>query len=914
VWLLLLSNGAAWATTGHTFVGQFGGAGNSDGQFGEGNDVGPGGIAVMPSTGEVVTVDEARANRPFAVPRLQRFTADGVFVSSFPLDPSYEGGFSAVAVEDSSGAAYVASGFNGGIPSVLKYTAMGEVDYALDGSGAGFTISPRPYVAVDPADGSVYVTVTDSNGTPFIASFNSAGTFLDAFDGSTGSPDGGFSRFDPDVCPVPSLKLAVDGSHRVYVLDPCKNGSGRVDRYSSEGTFQATVDDGVTRGVPRAVAIDPVSDEVYVAEKDALLGLQITHFSVGGSSVVYTFDAADATDVQVMAVSGTGSVYTSDASEPIVERFTRFEGPAVVTGDASSVETRSAVLEGTINPEGVASSYHFEYGTDLKYGSRTADVGAGSGSGVAAASAFIDGLEPNKLYHFRIVGSNASGSIVGADGSFTTLMAPADVGPVFTSAITPRSARLHGTVNSNNFFTAAQFQYGTTTAYGNTGPLSFVSPGGAYQAVFSDVASLEPGTTYHFRLVADVFTGTPVIGADQTFLTAPAAGAGATHVTAGRAMLTGSINPHGVATTYHFNYGTTASYGASTPEVNGGSGDGDRPVSQEISGLSPDTTYHVQVVATSADGVIRAGGDGLFRTALAPTAEIIGPTGVSTDAATVAGEVNTFGLTGSYHFNIWSLDSSYAISTAERPVAGYTSAERVSTALSGLPAGETIVVQLSVTSNEASGVSDLATFATAELPRVFPSPPASDSASVYGCGSPRLDAYNGRPKPGEAIALTGNDLGVGGGVMLGDRPLKPADWSATAFRVSIPDDAAGTLALTVNCGRQSNTIAVAVFQEPDSRFAVTSRSVSGSTATLRVSVPGPGKLESAGASTKAAKVTVRKPGAATIKVKLTSAGTKALARAKGRARTMTVRIRFTPAGGRPASKTVAITFKRKGGR
>ena len=153
--------------------------------------------------------------------------------------------------------------------------------------------------------------------------------------------------------------------------------------------------------------------------------------------------------------------------------------------------------------------------------------------------------------------------------------------------------------------------------------------------VIASVSGLEPGTTYHFRVVADErfllpFTD-PQFGADQTFVTAPAAGGGATGVTTRRATLTGTINPHGVATSYHFNYGPTSSYGASTPEVDAGAGDGEQPVTQEVSGLLPDTTYHVQVVATSSDGVVRSGADGLFRTAPAPTAVVIGPIGVSTD-------------------------------------------------------------------------------------------------------------------------------------------------------------------------------------------------------------------------------------------------------------------------------------------
>jgi hypothetical protein len=293
---------------------------------------------------------------------------------------------------------------------------------------------------------------------------------------------------------------------------------------------------------------------------------------------------------------------------------------------------------------------------------------------------------------------------------------------------------------------------------------------------------------------------------------------------------------------------------------------------------------------------------------------VIGPSGVSTDAAMLAGDVNTFGLTGSYRFDVWSLDSSFATSTSERPVAGNASVERVSAALSGLPAGETFVVRLTVTSNDSSSVSDLLTFATAVVPTVFPAPPVGDAATVYGCGSPRLDAYNGRPKPGETVTITGRDLGVGGSVMLGDRSLEAAGWSASGFKIVVPEGVSGSLALTVDCGRRSNTIAVAIFQEPDNRFSIPTRSVAGSVATLKVAVPGPGKLESFGTSTRAAKVTVKKPGTASLKVRLTSATARALGRSASQTRRVKVRVRFTPAGGRSASKTVTITFKHKGGR
>jgi hypothetical protein len=923
--LSLMGGDAAWATTGHAPAGQFGGRGGDDGQFGEPLGNGPVGLAVMPSTGDVFTVDGG-VGATTSAPRAQRFNAAGAFQSGFSIMSPYNGS-STIAVDGAgAGAIYVSVNNNSVDPvhsAVAKYDTAGGLIYELNDSTSGTTLNnpivgPAPLVAVDPADGTVYALATDNvTGGQVVDSFDqTTGTFLTSFDGSNGSP-GAFQ------CPS---GLAVDGLHRVYVLDGCSN---RVDQYSATGVWGATVYDGSVPApdgssrAPSAVAVDPISGEVYVAAA-GLLGLQITHFTAGGTTPIYTFDAFDVGGARAMAVSGTGTVYVSDATDAFVARFVRFDGPTLTTEPATAVNARDATLNGTINPGNVASSYYFEYGTGLAYGKRTPVVGgtaAGSGNVPVAASASVDGLQPNKTYHYRIVGFNASGSIVGQDETLTTAVAPptpdgsSPLGglPAFASAVTPRSATLHGTVNANNSSAGWHFEYGTTTAYGSTPFGGFLSDGDD-QPVASALTGLEPDTLYHFRVVtgSGFLLDDPQYGADQTFFTSPAAGGGARHVSTRRATLTATINPHGSATTYHFNYGPTASYGASTPEVDGGHGDGGQMVTQDVSGLSPDTTYHVQVVATTAGGVVRSGADGLFRTSAAPTATAIGPTGVSTEAATLAGEVNTRGLTGSYHFDVWSLDGSYVSATGERPVSGSPSAERVTAALTGLPAGETFVVQLTVTSNDSVGVSDLLTFATASVPKVFPTPLPNES--VYGCGSPRLDPYNAKPKPGDTIAITGKDLGPGGSAVLADRPLKPTDWSATGFKLSVPDDAAGTLTLTIDCGHRSNTIAVAIFQKPESAFSITGRSVTGSTATLKVKLPGPGKLVSSGASSNAVTATIKKAGTAALKVKLSNGGRRALARAVSHTLKVSVRLRFTPAGGQSVSKTVTLTFKRGGGR
>jgi hypothetical protein len=922
VWVVLLVGaGPAWATTGHAFVGEFGELGGGNGQFNEGLHNGPGGIAVMPSTGDVFTADTNDVT-----PRVQRFNAAGVFQAQFAVGATYRP-IGAIAV-DSAGSGAVYASVNRDplqqpVAVIAKYSAAGMPLYELNASGTGTTLSDpvlvaSPPVAVDPVDGSVYVTATDDVSlAPVIDRFDQSGAFVASFDGSTNSPDGlGFGCVSG---------LAVAPGHEVYVFDGCK---GRVDRYDAAGAFEAPVDDGsdVSRGAPLAVAVDPTSGDVYVAEVGPLdrpggspIGPVITHFGAGGAPLVYTFDASNVGGIRAMAVGGDGTVYTSDASRPVVERFVRFAGPTVSTDPPTGVGARTATLNAAVSPEGIASSYHFEYGPDFRYGLRTAEVSvAGAGSAPIAVSTDVGDLDPNLEYHYRVVASNGSGSIVGGNQSLHTLPAPATLDhlPPFVSAITPRSARVHATINPNrNTFVNWAFEFGTTTAYGSTavaGGCAFC--GGANVPAVAGLSGLEPNTTYHFRLIADPdgLNGVQE-GVDQTFITAPAAGGGARDVTTRKATLVGTIDPHGVATTYHFNYGLTSSYGVSTQEMDGGSGAGERAVSQPVSGLLPDTTYHVQVVANGG-GVTRFGGDGLLRTAPAPTAVAISPIGVTTDSAVLAGDVDTHGMTGTYHFDVKSLDSSYDVSTAERPVAGGASVQRVDTGVGGLPAGETFVVAMTVSSNDAIQVSDLVTFATAPLPRVFPTAPVNDGTAAYGCGAPRLDAYNGKPRPGETITITGRDLGLGGSVVLGDRPVPASDWSASAFKVQVADDESGTLALTVDCGHRSNTIAVTLFHKPDNRFVVTRRSVTDTTATLTVRVPGPGKLQSSAPNTKAAKITVKRLGSATIKIKLSAVGVRALRRAKSHKLKVAVGLRYTPAGGSSASKTTIVTFTRKAGR
>jgi hypothetical protein len=103
--------------------------------------------------------------------------------------------------------------------------------------------------------------------------------------------------------------------------------------------------------------------------------------------------------------------------------------PTVTTQAASALTSSSATLNGTVNPNGQATSYHFDWGTSQSYLSSTSTQSAGSGTGNVAASANLTGLSPGTTYHYRLVATNGSGTTNGSDGSFTTSPAPSLLPP-----------------------------------------------------------------------------------------------------------------------------------------------------------------------------------------------------------------------------------------------------------------------------------------------------------------------------------------------------------------------------------------------------------------------------------------------------------------------------------------------------
>jgi hypothetical protein len=85
-------------------------------------------------------------------------------------------------------------------------------------------------------------------------------------------------------------------------------------------------------------------------------------------------------------------------------------------------EATTATLNATINPNGEATAYRFEYGPTAAYGTTVPvpDGAAGDGGVAQTFSEAISGLEPQTTYHYRVVATNVNGTNASADRTFTT--------------------------------------------------------------------------------------------------------------------------------------------------------------------------------------------------------------------------------------------------------------------------------------------------------------------------------------------------------------------------------------------------------------------------------------------------------------------------------------------------------------
>jgi hypothetical protein len=188
----------------------------------------------------------------------------------------------------------------------------------------------------------------------------------------------------------------------------------------------------------------------------------------------------------------------------------------VTTDPPTDVTKTSATLHGKLNPDNMATTYHFEYGATTNYGQETPEKNApGGGSLVEVPGEPVSGLQPGRTYHVRLVASNGLGTTYGPDRTVVIPNSPS-VFSMRTSNLRATSADLQAKVNPLGYDTTYRFEWGPSSNYGDATPDVELGAAGTPQDVETHVDDLEPGITYHFRVVATNQWGTTE-GPDTTF-------------------------------------------------------------------------------------------------------------------------------------------------------------------------------------------------------------------------------------------------------------------------------------------------------------------------------------------------------------------------------------------------------------
>jgi hypothetical protein len=185
------------------------------------------------------------------------------------------------------------------------------------------------------------------------------------------------------------------------------------------------------------------------------------------------------------------------------------------------------------------------------------------------------------------------------------------------SEITATTVKLTGTVNPNGPGPASIPNIATTTyrvEYKKSSDSDWqeyaadlpIGSGKTSLPFTSGVSQLAPNTEYDVRVVVTKPYGYGPVYATRSFTTLSAPpevqAASTSNVTAHSVDFNALINPLGSATSYHFDYGPTPSYGQSTAEISiPGTPHSAQHVAVHVEGLEP-VVYHYRVVAHNSAG------------------------------------------------------------------------------------------------------------------------------------------------------------------------------------------------------------------------------------------------------------------------------------------------------------------------
>ncbi len=512
------------------------------------------------------------------------------------------------------------------VPALAVKEYIPGVSFGEPGSGpgqfsgpVGVAVNDSTSSLTEPAAGDVYVV---DKGNDRVERFTAAGVYEGQFNGSgvwedleepvkvktgTPAPAGTFSA--PE-------QIAVDDDQSspsfgdVYVADA---GHNVIDEFSATGSFISQL--GPFSGVV-GVVVDHTGD-IWVYEGSE----NVSECSEAGSCVT-KFNTHLSPGPGGLAIDSSDNVYVTwenvavlkfDSATGKEDWFDYFFAEGVEPSAVAINPSTNNLLVGKGGSIGL-------YGP---FGEPYSIVEQGSSGAPRVNLTLVEPLPAVGL-------SESYGLAVSAAGTAYATERDVDKVQGFTyvslateapSGVTETGLTLHGSVNPEGEpVKECYFEYGTEAGVYSSMVACEQAPGSitgstAEVPVSAELSGLPPATVRSFRLVV-VLGGVAARAHGLTVGTPALSGEAFSEVGSLAAKVSAQIDPDGLASTYYVEYGPSEAYGSTSAETSLGAGNTGTEAlasSTQLTGLAPETVYHLRVVARNALGTT-AGKDFSFTT------------------------------------------------------------------------------------------------------------------------------------------------------------------------------------------------------------------------------------------------------------------------------------------------------------
>ncbi len=350
--------------------------------------------------------------------------------------------------------------------------------------------------------------------------------------------------------------------------------------------------------------------------------------------------------VRAYAVNSIGTSYGSN-----IFFTTAANLPTVTTAAVSNITATTVSCGGDVTSDGGAAVTARGLCWSTSPSPTISDSHTTNGTGTGPFTASLSGLTPDTTYYVRAYATNSSGTAYGMDRSFTTGGDKPAVITASVSAVTAATASCGGNVTYQG--AAPVTTHGVCwSRYPNpTTANSYTINGSGTGAFTSSITGLTPGTLYYVRAYATNNYGT-TYGSNESFFTGTTLPSvttyGVTNITATTAVCGGNVVFEGgtPVTAKGVCWSTSPNPTTANNHTIDGGGRGD--FTSVITGLIPETTYHVRAYAANTNGTAY-GSDVSFTTTASgsistiPTVITAALTNITSNSVTCGGNVTSDG-------------------------------------------------------------------------------------------------------------------------------------------------------------------------------------------------------------------------------------------------------------------------------